>query len=129
MRDSDDEDDEHERENDYQSNLAGFMFGNIDENGELENDILDSDAKKYLGSLCQLGLKSFLNEIISQENDERTQDLISCINNQDMIFDDQSIKSDESQDNFKLPSALDFSDINELAEDYTEERGNFCESN
>lgn len=32
-------------------NLTGFLFGNIDEKGELENDFLDEEAKKHLSSL------------------------------------------------------------------------------
>lgn len=32
-------------------NLTGFLFGNVDEKGELENDFLDDEAKKHLSSL------------------------------------------------------------------------------
>lgn len=31
--------------------LTGFLFGNIDESGQLESDILDSEEQKYLSSL------------------------------------------------------------------------------
>ena len=48
--------------------LAGFLFGNIDESGELDTDILDSDAKKHLNSLTRFGFSSFLQEIIGDEN-------------------------------------------------------------
>lgn len=48
--------------------LAGFLFGNIDESGELDTDILDSDAKKHLNSLTRFGFGSFLEEIIGDEN-------------------------------------------------------------
>lgn len=33
--------------------LAGFLFGNIDENGKLESDFLDEDVKKHVGSLSK----------------------------------------------------------------------------
>lgn len=32
-------------------NLTGFLFGNIDESGQLENDVFDSDTQKQLASL------------------------------------------------------------------------------
>lgn len=31
--------------------LTPFLFGNIDENGRLESDFLDEEAKKHVGSL------------------------------------------------------------------------------
>lgn len=34
-------------------NLTGFLFGNVDEKGELENDFLDDEAKRHLGSLSR----------------------------------------------------------------------------
>lgn len=33
--------------------LASFLFGNVDEKGQLENDFLDQDAKKQLSSLTK----------------------------------------------------------------------------
>lgn len=33
--------------------LTGFLFGNIDENGKLESDFLDDDAKKHVTSLSK----------------------------------------------------------------------------
>lgn len=44
--DSDDEQDDA-----FSKQLTGFLFGNIDENGRLESDILDEEAKKCVGSL------------------------------------------------------------------------------
>lgn len=32
-------------------NLTGFLFGNVDEYGKLENDVFDSDTQKQLSSL------------------------------------------------------------------------------
>jgi transcription initiation factor TFIID subunit 1 len=48
----DDSEDENNQESDG-INLAGFLFGNINEKGELENDFLDSKAKKSLASLTK----------------------------------------------------------------------------
>lgn len=32
-------------------NLTGFLFGNIDESGNLESDVFDSSEQKHLASL------------------------------------------------------------------------------
>lgn len=48
--------------------LAGFLFGNIDESGQLDTDLFDNDTKKYLGSLTRLGFDSFVDEIIGNEH-------------------------------------------------------------
>lgn len=47
-----DSDEDHE-ENALNKQLAGFLFGNIDENGKLESDFLDEDVKKYVSSLSK----------------------------------------------------------------------------
>lgn len=47
--------------------LTSFLFGNVDESGQLDTDILDSEAKKHLGSLTQLGLGAFVDELIGDE--------------------------------------------------------------
>lgn len=31
--------------------LTGFLFGNIDESGQLESDVFDSESQKQLASL------------------------------------------------------------------------------
>jgi hypothetical protein len=43
-------DDENE-DDAFSKQLTGFLFGNIDENGRLESDILDDEAKRCVGSL------------------------------------------------------------------------------
>ena len=44
-------------------NLTGFLFGNIDRDGKLEDDFLDENSKKKLGGLSTvLGLKSIIEE-------------------------------------------------------------------
>lgn len=45
-----DSDDDHEDDT-FNKQLTGFLFGNIDEEGKLESDILDDEAKKCVGSL------------------------------------------------------------------------------
>ena len=44
-------------------NLAGFLFGNIGEDGELEDNFLDEASKRKLGGLQQiLGLGSLIQD-------------------------------------------------------------------
>lgn len=45
--------DEERDEDALNKQLAGFLFGNIDENGRLESDFLDEDVKKHVGSLSK----------------------------------------------------------------------------
>ncbi|XP_074028237.1 TATA-box binding protein associated factor 1 isoform X1 [Leptinotarsa decemlineata] len=47
--------------------LTGFLFGNIDESGNLETDFFDSNERKQLASLGKLGLGSFVKDIIGGE--------------------------------------------------------------
>lgn len=82
--------------------LTSFMFGNIDESGQLENDdLLDNDTKKYLTSLSKLGFGSMVSEVIGSS------ELNGCENGHD---DTNSLSE-------KSPTALDFFDIDELAEE------------
>lgn len=48
-----DSDSENEIENEVNANLTGFLFGNIDSAGRLEDDIFDSESKKHLSSLAR----------------------------------------------------------------------------
>jgi transcription initiation factor TFIID subunit 1 len=59
-----DSDDDREGSSDPGIDLTGFLFGNIDESGQLENDVLDNESKRHLASLCRLGLSSILKEVI-----------------------------------------------------------------
>lgn len=114
-----DSDEENERDLTSGLNITGFLFGNIDDNGQLEDDILDSDAKQHLSSLSRLGLSSFINEMMSSDSnveekengraDDKKDDQNSTVNDTDV---DYLVKS---------PTALDFSDINELADDTNDE--------
>lgn len=51
--DHDPEDDEEEDDNNGGVNLTGFLFGNIDSDGRLVDDIFDSETNKQLGSLAR----------------------------------------------------------------------------
>lgn len=48
-------DSEDENMDNYRSgegvDLTGFLFGNIDETGQLESDVFDSESQKHLASL------------------------------------------------------------------------------
>nr|XP_023018958.1 transcription initiation factor TFIID subunit 1-like [Leptinotarsa decemlineata] len=52
---------------DESSILTGFLFGNIDEAGNFENEFFDSNERKQLVSLGKLGLGSFMEDILSDE--------------------------------------------------------------
>lgn len=113
-----DTDEDNDRDYDSAMNLAGFMFGNIDENGQLEDDILDPDAKQHLSSLCNLGLGSLLQEIMS--DDKKQQEESKSEENGKEPVQNGDASHNEREDNdylVKDPEALDFSDINELADD------------
>jgi hypothetical protein len=47
-----DSDEDHE-EDALGKQLTGFLFGNIDENGRIESDILNDDEKKFVGGLSK----------------------------------------------------------------------------
>lgn len=57
MDNDSDNDNDHDQDNDNdhegELNLAGFLFGNVDEHGRLENDFLDEEAKQHLSSLSR----------------------------------------------------------------------------
>uniref|UniRef100_A0A3P9LNK7 Transcription initiation factor TFIID subunit 1 n=1 Tax=Oryzias latipes TaxID=8090 RepID=A0A3P9LNK7_ORYLA len=71
--------------------LTGFLFGNINEDGQLEDDsVLDNESKKHLAGLGTLGLGSLITEITANEGWVKSTD-----------------------------DAVDYSDISEVAEDET----------
>ncbi|TTQ87860.1 Transcription initiation factor TFIID subunit 1 [Bagarius yarrelli] len=50
--------------------LTGFLFGNINEDGQLEDDtVLDTESKKHLAGLGSLGLGALITEITATEED------------------------------------------------------------
>nr|CAD7459086.1 unnamed protein product [Timema tahoe] len=93
--------------------LTGFLFGNIDESGQLEDDFLDSESKRHLSSLGRLGLQSLLREVIDGEQIEERSDSDS---DDDHRYKEKDSSKDENYD-IKSPSAVDYSDITELADD------------
>lgn len=48
-----DPDDSDENETENEVDLTGFLFGNIDSDGRLVDDIFDSESTKQLGSLAR----------------------------------------------------------------------------
>lgn len=88
-------------ENDLGVDLTGFLFGNIDSQGQLEDDIFDSTTKRQLNSLAQFGLGSMIRDVVPIGEEKG---------------DDGDYDSDNS-DSGKAADAIDYSDINELAEE------------
>ncbi|XP_052795206.1 transcription initiation factor TFIID subunit 1-like [Mya arenaria] len=84
------------------ASLTGFLFGNIDERGELEGDFLDEESKRHLSSLTSMGIGSLVQEITNDVGSPQEEDLQSA------DFD------------MKATDAVDFSDINEMADEETE---------
>lgn len=62
--------------------LTGFLFGNIDESGQLEDDgLLDGESKRMLSSLTRLGLGSMLSEVLDEaepSKDDEEKGLFDC---------------------------------------------------
>ncbi|XP_066586394.1 transcription initiation factor TFIID subunit 1 isoform X2 [Prorops nasuta] len=96
-------------------NLTGFLFGNIDNNGQLENDILDPEAQQHLASLSQLGFSSLIREMMP--NDLSNEDNEIEANNNDKDEGSSTTETDDANYMIKSPTAMDFSDITELADD------------
>lgn len=57
-------DDDHTQE--PQSLLTSFLFGNVNEHGLLEDDVLDEDSRRQIASLGKLGFQSFLQELCGE---------------------------------------------------------------
>ncbi|XP_056630576.1 transcription initiation factor TFIID subunit 1 isoform X2 [Diorhabda sublineata] len=114
-------------ESDDEGILTGILFGNIDECGNLESDVFDSSEQKHLASLGKLGFGSFVKEIIKEDIDSDPENTNFSSRNESSellkLSQDSAYYSQNSQefDNFnidtKSPSAEDFFDINELAEE------------
>ncbi|XP_055699483.1 transcription initiation factor TFIID subunit 1 isoform X1 [Phlebotomus papatasi] len=98
--------------------LTGFLFGNIDSSGRLEEDIFDSESKRQLASLARLGLNSLLSEVISLPSDKDSR-RSSREDDSGDEFRRQDSEDDTNDEDFttKADTAVDYSDINELAED------------
>ncbi|XP_012257174.2 transcription initiation factor TFIID subunit 1 [Athalia rosae] len=116
-----DSDEDNDRDMDVGMNMTGFLFGNIDEDGQLEDDILDSEAKRHLASLGRLGLGSLLQEMISMDTKENAEKDDGETTDEFGNVKDPKPEQDDGNYSEKSPSALDFSDINELADDLNED--------
>nr|XP_015206924.1 PREDICTED: transcription initiation factor TFIID subunit 1 isoform X2 [Lepisosteus oculatus] len=102
MSESDSEEDQ-----DQPFSLTGFLFGNINEDGQLEDDsVLDTESKKHLAGLGSLGLGNLLTEITASEDDPPQDERDSSGTDAEGW-----VKSTED--------AVDYSDISEVAEDET----------
>ncbi|KAI7812775.1 transcription initiation factor TFIID subunit 1 isoform X1 [Triplophysa rosa] len=102
MSDSDSDEDQ-----DRPFHLTGFLFGNINENGQLEDDsVLDTESKKHLAGLGSLGLGSLITEITASEED---------------TADHEGDQSNTDAEGWvrSTDDAVDYSDISEVAEDET----------
>lgn len=87
------------------TNLTGFLFGNIDSAGNLEDDIFDSETKRQLSSLPRFGLSSLIRDVLPDSQSP-------CNSNGNSSDDDIGTDTDTKADN-----AVDYSDITELADD------------
>ncbi|KAG7223264.1 hypothetical protein INR49_015620 [Caranx melampygus] len=102
MSDSDSDEDQ-----DRPFSLTGFLFGNINEDGQLEDDsVLDNESKKHLAGLGTLGLGSLITEITANEDGDQEESRDSG-----SVDSEGWVKSTED--------AVDYSDISEVAEDET----------
>ena len=92
-------------------NLAGFLFGNIDRDGKLEENFLDETSKKKLGGLSSLlGLGKLIEDEVKQVKSEQPEDYeegtkaadaedFSAIN--DALTDDSSSSDEDTKDEVK----------------------------
>ncbi|KAJ6220107.1 hypothetical protein RDWZM_005919 [Blomia tropicalis] len=133
MNMSSDEEDVYSEER-SSSNAAGhiasaIMFGNIDDNGFLTDDIFDDECKKQLSSLQRhLDLVVPYEQIIDQEN-SNVDDSENSENENDVAPNESeksstqnNIESDSFDYSSKNESAIDYSDINEFIDDDEKER-------
>lgn len=127
--------------------LTSFLFGNVDENGQLDSDFLDPETKKQLASLGlgEVGCRSLISDIGPSDDepsasktdkvDKKDDDDRKTSDEDDDLMDtsegpsssqpssDQASKDtnkpmDEDDDyDAKSPSAVDYSDMNEMVED------------
>ncbi|XP_059489774.1 transcription initiation factor TFIID subunit 1 isoform X2 [Neocloeon triangulifer] len=124
-------DDEQSRE--PQSLLTSFLFGNVNEQGLLEDDVLDADSQRQISSLGKLGLQTFLQEICGEAIPKRkkidsrrstetdTSDADDDEKEEDKVEQEKAESSADDVDyTEKTETAVDYSDINELAEDVSE---------
>ncbi|XP_065336082.1 transcription initiation factor TFIID subunit 1 [Cloeon dipterum] len=116
-----------------ESLLTSFLFGNVNEHGLLEDDVLDAECRKQISSLGKLGLHTILQEICGdvipkrkKVESRRSTETDTSENEDDDQEEDKSEqeKGESSADDVdyseKTDTAVDYSDINELAEELPE---------
>ena len=124
--------------------LAGFLFGNIDtKTGQLEGDVLDEEAQRHLNALQKLGLGSMMDQVMeegavvaskpqkktkfsyddsdSDEDDEDSEVAVDSASSKSKLESANKGYTQDIDDDYdegeKSPSAQDFFDITELAEE------------
>lgn len=97
--------------------LTGFLFGNIDEHGRLENDFLDPESKRNLHQLNHLGIGSMWKEITEDAEADSSQEGHDTNDREN----EETTQGDEEYSK-KLPSSVDYFDFEELADDDGEEK-------
>lgn len=123
MDDRDDSDDDSISNSKF--NFTNFLFGNVDASGELEDDgFLDRESKRHLSSLGRFGLNTLLNEVISNDDlklVDQSNGTVPISNGDAHGTVKLEVESLEDNDyDLKSPSAVDFSDFAEVAEDVSE---------
>ncbi|XP_052869820.1 transcription initiation factor TFIID subunit 1 [Anopheles cruzii] len=105
-------------------NLAGFLFGNVDEHGHLDGDFLDEEAKQQLSSLSRMGLSSFLSAMLHDDGDAADKPPSDSDSDDSSSSDDDRRRrryddndSDGASYKVKADGAVDYSDIQELADE------------
>nr|XP_046912926.1 transcription initiation factor TFIID subunit 1-like isoform X2 [Dermatophagoides farinae] len=94
-----------------------ILFGNIDENGELTDDIFDDECRRHLDSL-QPHLSSIIpfEDLIEDDDDDDSSQQRQSDNDKRLSDDDDGKGSDSDLD-IKSEIAVDYSDINEFVAD------------
>uniref|UniRef100_A0A182VQB5 Transcription initiation factor TFIID subunit 1 n=1 Tax=Anopheles minimus TaxID=112268 RepID=A0A182VQB5_9DIPT len=109
-----------DNENEGGLNLAGFLFGNVDEHGHLDGDFLDEEAKQQLSSLSRMGLSSFLADVLQDDDGDKPTRAFSDSDDSSSSDEDRRRYDDDSDGTnyqVKADCAVDYSDITELAEE------------
>ncbi|OQV14356.1 Transcription initiation factor TFIID subunit 1 [Hypsibius exemplaris] len=122
--DEDDSDEEREREGEKPFSLTNFLFGNVSEEGKLEDDYLEEDAKEHLENLNTQRISCLTDQLSDvrlevEGHPGETSSTTSVV--QDPIGVDLLPNRDDTG-GFS-PSAVDFSDFNEtiaVDDDYDE---------
>ncbi|GFY78151.1 transcription initiation factor TFIID subunit 1 [Trichonephila inaurata madagascariensis] len=97
-------DSDEDGENERVISLTHLLFGNIDDDGQLENDFLDPESIRQLDQLRQLGIGTQLKELTDD------------VDSPDFDMGDYNASGNDEIP-AKSPSAVDYSDITELADE------------